>query len=150
MKIRAPFSIEAALIRVLDKLGVQEAAQIVGKSESLLRKASDPDHHYCLSLEDAILLDHAFRLQGHGEPPISTAYTEILNVMELASDRERRNSSPLVGLAIIMEEIGDVARETHKVTFDGKITKHEAATVAKSIDDAVASLMLLKRSISKH
>jgi hypothetical protein len=148
MKTRAPFSIEAAIVRVLDKLGVQEAADIIGKSDSLLRKASDPDHPFSLSLIDAIQLDHAFSANGHGEPPISTAYVEILSKMESSADNISPNLSPLVSLAITMEEIGDVARDTHKVTLDGKITKNEAATVAKSIDDAVASLMHLKRSIS--
>jgi len=150
MKTRAPFSIEAAIVRTLDKIGVKEAARILGKSESLIRKASDPDHPYCISIIDAIHLDHAFRARGYGDPPITSAYLEILSLMESESEGEKPNSSPLVSLAITMEEIGEVAKETHKVTLDGKITKNEAATAAQSIDDAVASLLILKRAIANE
>jgi len=150
MKTRAPFSIEAAIVRVFDQIGVQNAAEIVGKSESLLRKASDPDHHYCISIIDAIRLDLEYCARGHGDPPIFVAYSEMLSLMKSDQEREKKNSSPLINLAMIMEDIGEVAKDTYSSTADGKITKNEAAIAAKSIDDAVESLMGLKRSMSEN
>jgi hypothetical protein len=150
MKRRQPFTVEAAILRIFEKLGTNQAAQIVGKSESLLRKASDPDNPFCISVRDAILLDHNYALAGHGEPPIAAAYTEILTVMEASMEKNIGNISPLESLAMIMEEVGEVARDTNEATRDGRITNNEVAKAAQSIDDAIESLFILKRSITPN
>ena len=151
VKPREPNSIEEALSRLLLKISPAEASRIIGKSESLVRKASDPDISYCLSLRDAIALDAAFEAKGFGEAPIAMMYRRKLEALMVANDgdvEQKTTVSPLVNLSILMEEIGNVAYETNTAMKDGIFSNNEVARISGAIEDAINQLLILKSSIT--
>lgn len=147
MKPRLPFTFEAALLRIIEKVGLKESAVLLGKSESLLRKASDPDVAYQLPLPDAVLLDRAFCTLGHGSPPLLQAYSDMIEAEETATPNHS-NTHPLSGLANIMEEVGELAEGTNNAVADNVLTNNELAEISKVIDDAIDALNALRRSFS--
>ncbi|WP_394652355.1 hypothetical protein [uncultured Sphingomonas sp.] len=90
-KVRAAGTIEDALFRVLGHIGVDRAAEeVLGISGDYLRRLSDPDSRYRLTVEDAIKLDLAYLAAGGGAAPIYQTYTLLLDQAnaERFSDRE--------------------------------------------------------------
>jgi hypothetical protein len=150
IKPRKPNSIEEALSRLLTKITPAEASKIIGKSESLIRKASDPNISYCLSVKDAIALDAAFESRKQGEAPIATMYARLLKERLKREDGYEFDQvgSPLENLSILTEEIGDVAHEMNNALKDSAFSSNEIASISNSIEDAINQLLVLKASIS--
>lgn len=74
MKPRRPDTVEHAVTRVIADMGAETAGAAIGRSPWLLRKASDPDDDFCLSVEHCIGLDAEYQI-ATGEPgPIQQAY----------------------------------------------------------------------------
>lgn len=149
-KPRKPNTIEEALAGVLSKISPVEASNIIGKSESLIRKASDPDIPYCLSIMDAIALDVEFESLGFGQAPIARMYTRILEERIASKNSEviKQVNSPLLNLSILMEEIGEVAQETNNALKDSAFSNNEVARISGAIEDAISQLLTLKSSLS--
>ena len=60
MKLRNPRDFAAAITQIRSALGEAACAEIVGRSASLIRKWSDPDHPALPNIAQALLLDSAF------------------------------------------------------------------------------------------
>lgn len=73
-KLRAPLSFEDAINRIAGHLGWPSAAAEIGLEESALRRFSNPDDERCIKLQDAFLLDVAYRREGGEGAPILEAF----------------------------------------------------------------------------
>lgn len=74
MKPRSPKTFAAAVTRIKAVLGESTCAEIVDRSESLIRKWADPDHESQPSLSQAVALDSAYVSSGRGDPPLLQVY----------------------------------------------------------------------------
>ena len=78
MKLRNPRDFAAAITQIRSALGEAACAEIVGRSASLIRKWSDPDHPALPNIAQALLLDSAFVAAGNGDAPLWTLYEKLL------------------------------------------------------------------------
>lgn len=78
MKLRNPRDFAAAITQIRSALGETTCAAIVGRSDSLIRKWSDPDQPSLPNIAQALLLDSAFVAAGKGEAPLMKLYEKLL------------------------------------------------------------------------
>lgn len=76
-KFRQPLTIQAAVHRAIAILGLENAANIIGKQPSTLYAYGDLDKERHISMEDALALDMAC-LRENGEAPFMTAHRGAL------------------------------------------------------------------------
>jgi len=102
-KERQPLTFERALMRIAGQIGMDGCAQILGKSESAVRKLSDPDIEREISMRDARRLDAAYQRAGGAGAPLLECYALQL---EMGGDENRASLGEMIAAA------GDAARET--------------------------------------
>lgn len=75
-KPRPPLSIDAALARIAGQLerGWESIAEVTGRKNGLVRAWGDPARRERLPVDDAIVLDLAYRAAGGEGAPIFEAY----------------------------------------------------------------------------
>lgn len=90
-KTRAPLSIEQALQRITGNLphGVKQAAEITGRSPSMVRAWGDPERREKIPMDDAILLDIAHVEHGGQGTPLRDCYVHQLELAAVSSFAER-------------------------------------------------------------
>lgn len=81
-KVRRPLTFQRALGRIADLIGWDGCAEVLGKSESALRKLSDPDIGREISLTDARRLDAAWRRAGGAGAPFLECYSLQLEIAD--------------------------------------------------------------------
>lgn len=143
MKSRNPDSFEAALQALCGEIGWAEAAALLGKSESLLRKWCDPDHNSAPSLINAFKLERYYVENGfstHETAPINARWCRRLSVH--SPGQARKNLS---GPA---EELMDVVTETGRVSelLRNSLADHVISTNEKH--DLKAALAKLREEIN--
>jgi hypothetical protein len=81
-KRRPPLSVDAALARIAGQIDGAwvEMGVITSRSESMVRAWGDPARREKIPVEDAIMLDLAFRAAGGEGAPIFETYAHQLNV----------------------------------------------------------------------
>mgnify|MGYP007116559797 CR=1 FL=1 len=81
-KHRPPLSVDAALARVAGQLvnGWDEMAEVTSRRIGLIRAWADPERRERIPLEDAILLDLAYRQSGGLGAPLFECYGTRLSV----------------------------------------------------------------------
>lgn len=80
-KIREPKTFEDAITRIMGILTPEKCGEVIGKSASLVRAASDPDQDKTLNLRDALTLDALYVAEVDSAPPILEAYCAQLQKM---------------------------------------------------------------------
>jgi len=88
-KLRAPLTPYRALTRIADLLGWDGCADLLGKSESQIRKLADPDAGREISYQDAIRLDAAYRRAGGCTAPLMECYAARLGLEASSPDDKR-------------------------------------------------------------
>lgn len=71
---RRPVTFERALAQIADLLGWDGCAEVLGKSESHVRKLGAPDTEREISLRDAVRLDDAWQRAGGEGAPLIECY----------------------------------------------------------------------------
>jgi hypothetical protein len=104
IKLRRPDTTEHGLITVMSALGPKAAAKVIGKSPSLLHRASNPDDDFGISVEHCIDLDVAYQLATGLEAPILQAYSVQVE--------KRSGQLPYHEPAAPMERVMQVMKET--------------------------------------
>lgn len=79
-KIREPMSFAAAVNTVAGLVGWEHLAEILGRSERLIRYWSDDDHRARPSLEQAVELDRAYLAAGGTHAPMLEAFASQLQI----------------------------------------------------------------------
>jgi len=91
-KLRPPLSFELALTDVAERIGWDQAAELVGKAPSTLRTWGDPGcgpaAGAALTLEHALALSVAYRLAGGEGSPLLHTFASQLEVELLAEQAE--------------------------------------------------------------
>lgn len=81
-KRRPPLSIDAALARIAGQLecGWDDIASVTGRSTTLVRAWGDPDRREKIPVDDAIMLDLAYRAAGGEGAPIFEMFAHQLQI----------------------------------------------------------------------
>lgn len=116
--IRKPVTFERALSTIAELLGWDGCADVLGKSESHIRKMGTPDTDRELSIRDAVRIDAAYRRAGGEGAPLLECYA----------------------LKLDMHVAADVACTETMLTG--------AQAVAKESGEAVAAIIALSRNLS--
>lgn len=106
-KLRKPWTFEDAIHIAVAGLGLEGTAQAIGKSGSLVYKWGDPDIDCLPSVRQAVLIDAACAVAGHGEGPMLLAYREQVRLAVNA-----RGGAPAHTPADPVERICNVMRES--------------------------------------
>lgn len=107
MKPRTPKSIAGALTKIMTALSDARCAEIVGRSDSLIRKWADPDHPSQPTLAQALALDLMYVEQGHGDPPILEIYQDLL--ADALSHRDDREADILMTALSVQSAVGSLS-----------------------------------------
>lgn len=101
-KLRAPLTFADAVTRVAGLLGWAETARLVGRADRTVRDWSDPEITTMPPIDQALILDAAYRAAGGEDSPFHDAYAFLLDV--------RVDRQEACGRRLIVE-IGDLATE---------------------------------------
>lgn len=148
MKLRTPLSFEDALIKVLGAVSRQAAADVVGKSSTMVYRWADPDSPAEPSVAECVALDLLYVEGGHGEPPIFTSYSCYLENARMPHTVMKASER----FCDVMHELGDIAKEIRQCldpNSDGgeAITKQEHARISTEISEAMQKLTELQRDV---
>lgn len=141
VKPRHPVSWAGALDRLIGRLGVAVCAELVGKSESLVRKWADPDCHELPSIEQAYLLDAGWMRAGVMGAP----FCEVLGDRLAQVDAKKCPipPPPLERLAEITREIGELAAAVLHAQADRQLSLRERANIGREANEAIDTLRRL-------
>lgn len=132
-KPRHPLTFAAAATRALGILGGPEAARAIGKSESLVRKAADPDVDFDLNIAQCAALDLAClavtSAEGRPETPFLTVFGALV---ARAPGQEAGVAELLHRVAVVTGETGDLARTVDQAARDGAISANERVRIAEA------------------
>lgn len=150
MKPRRIHSYEDAVTRIMGALTAERCGEVIGKSESLIRKAADPDTDFQLSIAQAEALDRAYIEATGDEPPILTAMRERLSG---TAGPGHNAADPLQRLASVTAEVGEVARLVeHALADDGPggevLTPRETYELGRAVQEAIDVLQNLVRDVN--
>lgn len=122
-KVRAPLSIEDAIIRIAAQVdgGFKEMAGIVGRERRTVQNWSDPDTPEQVPVDCAIALDIAYMAAGGTGAPIFEAYALKLELAEASRFGDRHQ---------LLRHAQDVAKETGEANAAIIGAAHAGATAA--------------------
>lgn len=137
MKPRTPKSFAAALTKVMAALSDERCAEIVGRSDSLIRKWADPDHASLPTLHQAFALDTVYAREGHGDPPIFEVYADLIN--DAVDERHDVPVDILLSALSVQGVVGDLS-EAIRAALDpdgsggSAITPNERQIILQILD----------------
>ena len=152
-KARKPWTFEDAVHVAVGDLLLPGVADAVGKSASLVYKWGDPDIDCLPTLNQALAIDTAYVLAGHGEAPLLRACREQLN----ASIRHRGGApahtpaDPLDRACEVMREAVEAVDIYRVAIRPGKSIPPAMATeVTREAAEAIEALQGLIRDVEAH
>jgi hypothetical protein len=137
MKPRTPKSFAAALTKIMTALTDARCAEIVGRSDSLIRKWADPDHASMPTLHQALALDIVYAREGHGDPVILEVYEDLIN--DAVEERDDIPVDILLSALSVQGVVGDLS-EAIRAALDpdgprgASITHNERQTILQILD----------------
>jgi hypothetical protein len=150
MKLRTPGTLSAAINEIKRKLTEEKCAELVERSESLIRKWADPDDPALPNLRQSLLLDVAYMQAGFGEPPIQSWYMDRLD--GIMSDAPRDTTSIVLSTLHAQSALGQVALTVAQFTErdsdrGDKLSPNERAVVLGMVENLSAELDKLEGAL---
>jgi len=150
MKLRTPGRLSAALNEIKTKLTERKCAEIVGRSESLIRKWADPDDRALPNIQHCLLLDTAYVRAGFGEPPIHGWLTLKLDTAVIDDPKDMPNI--LVATLNVQARLGEIASLVARFSRDGRInandvSENERAALVGAVENLAIDLEKIERSL---
>jgi hypothetical protein len=143
--VRKPATFELALAKIAARLGWDGCADVLGKSESHLRKMGTPDTDRELSVRDAVRLDAAFRRAGGEGAPLLECYALKLDFQRPTAPAT--TETMLSGAQAVAKESGEAIAAI--IQLAGNVSDPKARLNAlREIEEAVADLTRLATRIS--
>lgn len=144
---RRPTTFSRALNDIAQLLGWDGCAEVLGKSESHVRKLGAPDTEREISLRDAVRLDTAYRRAGGEGAPLLECYALKLDlhvpVQPASADYM------LSGAAMAAKESGEAVAAA--IELAGQISSPSARLRAvREIEEAITELTRLLTRIAAH
>ncbi len=143
VKPRHPVTFKGALTRILGALGLT-AANVVTRSDSLVRAWADPDRIEYPSVENALQLDIAMR-QAFGTAPIFDVYRQLLDAA--TRDVAHEAQAPETRMLQALAEFGELSAGLAASIVDGRLSLDEARRIQKDAADTIEKLSALSKDI---
>lgn len=141
---RKPTTFALALHDIAGVLGWDGCAEVLGKSESHVRKLGAPDTEREISLRDAVRLDKAYLLAGGEGCPLLECYA--LKVGMQMPVRQISASTLLAGASKAAKESGEAVAAA--IEAAGDMSDPKARTrAAREIEEAITEMTRLLTSI---
>lgn len=147
-KIRQPDSFAGAVNLIAVTIGHDECGKAIGKTDKLIYAMADPDSDSLPNLRQAMELDAAFIAATGEAGPLASVYCDKLR--ERVGELKHQPLNPLLRLARIGAEVGDVHQAVIEAKADNKITKAERAKIFTEVEDAIKELQKLRRDIGRE
>ena len=148
-KLRAPLSTEQAINRIVGVIGWDGAAAALGLTESAVRKKGDPDATGCLSFDEALQLDLAYKAAGGDGAPLLESYAHRL---EIAFADASANAVDLIRIAgAVAKESGEAVQAIALAALPGAgphEREHARREAVEGIDVLSAALAKLGKGPS--
>lgn len=143
--VRKPATFERALSAIAELLGWDGCADVLGKSESHIRKMGTPDTDRELSIRDAVRLDAAYRRAGGEGAPLLECYALKLDI-HMPSGTACTDTM-LSGAQAVAKESGEAVAAI--IRLAGNVDDPKARIAAlREIEEAVTDLTRLATRIS--
>jgi len=152
-KQRVPGSIEDAIDLAKGGLGVGTMSLTVGKTESLVRKWSDPDSDTLPSIRQCIQIDVAYARAGYGEGPVLATARRIYQSQVLSVDEVPRDvMGELMDIPTATGDLFQRLRDAVDVDSDGgvSLTPHEMTRALRGVEALRKELDQLEAAIRQH
>jgi hypothetical protein len=133
-KRRDPMTFADAVTRIARDMTWAWIAELLGKSESHVRRAGDPDGKYQFSLEQAYVIDSEYILATGDVPPLLGVYRRRLEQLIAQTEGRRAEARPLQTCAGAMELLGKLTGDLARALSDGGITRTEAMSLSSGIE----------------
>jgi len=148
-----PGSLSAAISEIKSKLTEDRCAELVGRSDSLVRKWADPDDPAMPNLRQSLVLDAAFVQAGFGEPPIQSWYTNRLE--GIVSNTQKSTSNIVASTLHAQAALGNIASAVAQFTEDGSeqgpdLSPNERAALLGMVEELSRNLDLLEESLQEN
>lgn len=143
-KARKPVTFDRAILRIVDRIGWESAAETVGKVEKVVRNWSDPDMDRAPSLAEAVRLDAAFLDAGGGEPPLMAVYQLLL-------DRARTPDPDMAALVAAVSASVKEGGEGHAAAMAAlspTAAPHLRAQAVAELDEAISAASRLRKLLA--
>lgn len=152
-KLRKPYTFEDGIHVAVAGLGLEGTAEAIGKSASLVYKFGDPDIECLPSVRQAVLIDAAYVLAGHGAAPLLRAYRE-----QVETAVNIRGGAPAHTPADPVERICKVMRESVEAVdaYRGAIQPGKTIApvvvteVVREAAEAITALEDMIRDVEAH
>lgn len=141
-KLRAPLTFENALDRIAGVLSWRVMAELIGKAERTVRDYSDPDVATGICLEDAFVLEAAYRRAGGEGAPIADCWKLRLAIDGMdAGDRDALHHHTLS----VIKEGG----EAHAALTNALVTGNDVdlAIARRELAESVHAAQLALRQL---
>ena len=152
MKLRTPGTLSAAINEIKTKLTEDKCAEIVERSESLIRKWADPDDPALPNLRQCLLLDISYMRAGFGEPPIQNWYMDRLE--KFVSSNPQKTADLVVSTLQAQSALGQISLAVAQFTGDGghgnKLSSNERAVVLGMVEKLSLELDKLEQSLQDN
>ncbi|OCC25331.1 hypothetical protein MB02_01275 [Croceicoccus estronivorus] len=144
---RKPTTFARALTEIALLLGWDECAEVLGKSESHVRKLGAPDTERELSLRDAVRLDAAYRRAGGEGAPLLECYA-----LKLDLRMPIQSASPhcmLTGSAKAAKESGEAVAAAIELAGNSN-DPHVRMRAVREVEEAITEFTRLLTRIVAH
>ena len=144
-KMRQPGSIADAISRIIGDMTAEDAGAAIGKSDSLIRKWSDPDTDNWPDSMQILALDVAYTNAGHGNGPITYYMRELWR--EAVADDGHIAMCPTVRHLHVNRELGDVSKAVLDLRDKPALTPNEFDRADREIHEVIDELQKLRRDL---
>jgi hypothetical protein len=141
-KLREPMSFERALDTIKTLIGWDGCASVLNKTESAVRKMSDPDIERTISIRDARRLDQAYRRAGGAGAPMLETYASQLDMGD--SDGVAAPDVILTAIRASVKECGEAVAAALEAV-NGGASRQNRVDALREIEEGIESLMDLAR-----
>ncbi len=144
-RLRRPATFARALTAIADLLGWDGCADVLGKSESHVRKLGAPDTEREISLRDSVRLDAAYRRAGGEGAPLLECYA-----IKLDMHMPVEPASPdclISGAALAAKESGEAVAASLALASNAHDPICRSAAV-RELEEAIAEMSRLLTRIA--
>lgn len=143
-KAREPSTFEDAILRIVDRIGWDGAADIVGKGERVIRNWSDPDMDRQPTIDEALALDEAYLKAGGTSAPLMAVYTTRLERIGL---KPAKSQDIALATAMAAKETGEAIAAAVAASQPAACHKVRS-TAEKELGEAIEAMQVLQGRVA--
>ena len=145
-KQRRPRTFSHAMTKIMSALTAEGAGDVIDRTHSSIYGFADPDQDVWPNVRQSLLLDVAYVLLGHGEPPLLGTYQHLLMERTVAMP-EHVAGDPLDRVTQSIREHTEAIEAFAALPNKGPISPQHGNAALQEIEEAKEALELLAKDI---